>query len=64
MPAPSGAPRPRPYLGILFDCCNVYARIYRTPDESAYSGRCPRCLREVTARVGEAGTDARFFRAS
>lgn len=64
MPDAPRTPRPRPFLGILFDCCNVYARIYRAPDQSAYEGRCPRCLRTVTARIGQEGTDVRFFRAS
>jgi hypothetical protein len=53
----------RPHIGIYFECCGVYARIYRTPDSSEYSGRCPKCLATVRARVGRDGTTQRIFRA-
>ena len=53
----------RPWVGIYFDCCGVYARVYRTTDGTAYHGRCPRCLRKIKLRVGSGGTDARFFTA-
>lgn len=51
------------FLGILFECCNVYRRIYLNKEETAYEGRCPRCSREVQVLVGPGGTDQRFFRA-
>jgi hypothetical protein len=60
----SGSPQgPRPWVSILFECCNVYARVYRRPDQMFYRGRCPRCLRVVQLRVGPDGIPARFFRA-
>lgn len=53
----------RPFIGVYFECCGVYARIYRRPDQKEYVGRCPRCLRQVQARVGPDGVNARIFRA-
>lgn len=53
----------RPYVCILFECCNIYARIYRRPEEAVYRGRCPRCLAQIRMAVGPDGTPARFFRA-
>jgi hypothetical protein len=51
----------RPWVGIRFDCCSVYVRIYRNAAGNAYEGQCPRCARKVRLRVGDGGTDARFF---
>lgn len=53
----------RPHISILFECCGVYARIYRHPDKPCYEGRCPKCLRLLHVRVGPEGTSERFFRA-
>jgi hypothetical protein len=54
----------RPYVGILFECCGIYVRVYRGLDEARYEARCPKCLRTASLRVARGGTDARFFRAS
>ena len=65
-PGKPSQPRPvrrRPFLGVLFECCGVYARIYRDPDATCYVGRCPRCLRMLKVRVGPDGTPTRFLRA-
>jgi len=51
----------RPWVGVRFDCCGVYCRVYKRADGLAYEGRCPRCGRQVRLRVGPDGTAARFF---
>jgi hypothetical protein len=55
--------RQRKFIGILFECCNIYQRIYVNSDGTAYVGRCPKCLQEVVVKVGPGGTDSRFFKA-
>lgn len=51
----------RPWIGIRFDCCGAYTRVYRNAEGNAYEGQCPRCGKKVRLRVGDGGTDARFF---
>jgi len=51
------------YLGIMFNCCSVYSRIYKNKAGTAYVGRCPKCLKNVKIQVGEGGTSGRFFNA-
>lgn len=51
------------YLGIMFDCCGIYSRIYKNKEGTAYVGRCPKCMRSVKVPIGEGGTNTRFFRA-
>ena len=60
----SAASTGRPFVSVQFDCCNIYLRIYRSADGTAYRGNCPRCGLPVNFVVGEGGTDGRFFRVS
>lgn len=53
----------RAYLGIMFNCCNAYGRIYKNKDNTAYVGHCPRCMRSIRVPVGDGGTNERFFNA-
>ena len=57
-------PSQRPWLGVMFECCHVYARIHQTIDGRAYAGHCPKCQTPVHVKIGEGGTNARMFRAN
>ncbi|MCH8881921.1 MAG: hypothetical protein IIA41_00320 [SAR324 cluster bacterium] len=52
----------RPYLQILFECCQVYQRVYKDRSGRFYLGRCPTCLRQIRFRVAPHGSPARRFR--
>ncbi|GJL77671.1 MAG: hypothetical protein NPINA01_06600 [Nitrospinaceae bacterium] len=56
-------PEKKKFLGILFECCNVYRRIYINKEKNAYEGRCPYCMREVRVLIGSDGSSSRFFNA-
>jgi hypothetical protein len=58
-----GANRGKKFIGIQFECCNVYRRIYVNKDNTAYTGNCPKCFSKVHVRIGEGGTSNRFFKA-
>ncbi len=51
------------FLGIMFECCNVYGRIYKNKEGTHYIGRCPKCMRSIKIKIGENGTNQRFFKA-
>jgi hypothetical protein len=58
----SGSRSTRPFVGIQWDCCSTYTRVYREPDGKSYLGQCPRCSKRVRLQVEAGGTDCRFFR--
>lgn len=60
----SGSDERGGFLGVQFECCSIYSRIYKNRDATAYEGRCPRCMKRVTVSIGPGGGSARFFTAS
>lgn len=58
--APSAA---NTFLGVFFMSCNVYGRLYKNKDGTAYEGHCPRCGHQLKVPIGAGGTSARFFKA-
>lgn len=56
-------PQKHDFLGIMFNCCNVYSRIYKNKEGTAYEGVCPRCFKKVQIKIGEGGSNRRFFNA-
>ena len=54
--------RRRPFVGIIYDCCNAYGRVYLNRKGTAFRGQCPRCLKSVVLRVSEDGSTERFLR--
>jgi len=55
--------KPRPYIGMLFKCCNVYTRVYLNKGGTAYTGFCPKCAKKSVVKVGSGGKKIRFWTA-
>ena len=51
----------RVWLGIYYECCLAYSRVYRRRNELSYRGRCPKCGARVSIRVGPQGIAAKML---
>ena len=51
----------REYLGINFECCKVYSRIFINEKKTQYAGNCPRCGKFIQFDIAPGGSDSRFF---
>ena len=61
-PQPASATK-RPFVGVHFACCVVYARVYINRSKTAYLVYCPKCGKRARLTVGPGGTDQRIFTA-
>jgi hypothetical protein len=61
---PASGAASRPFLGVRFNCCDIYQRLYPNREATVYEGACPSCGRPVRFPIGPGGTDARFFEVS
>ncbi len=50
------------FLGVMFECCGVYGRLYKNKAGTHYTGYCPKCMKPVKIKIGEGGTTERFFK--
>ena len=52
----------RKFLGVKFNCCQVYYRIYINRAGTHYEGACPKCGRRIKVKIDpRSGTNNRFF---
>jgi hypothetical protein len=51
----------KPFLGIFYECCRLYGRVYLNRAGTAFEGRCPRCLKPVVVHLSDKGTTDRFL---
>ena len=62
-PPESSSCAPRPFLGVKFECCGIYSRIYQNKKGTHYVGNCPKCAKQIRVKIGEGGSSNRFFTA-
>jgi hypothetical protein len=60
-PPREAAPRTRPFVGLVFVCCQVYGRIHLTHDGAAFAGHCPRCGGAIRIEIDPDAPSGRFF---
>lgn len=62
-PAPTdiAVPAERKFVGVRFNCCGIYIRIYVNKEGTAYEGHCPKCFKPIRLKIGSGGTSNRFF---
>jgi len=53
----------RPFIGMHFKCCHVYARLYLNQAGTAFVGWCPKCARKAEIKVAPGGSKDRFYQA-
>jgi len=56
--------RKREFIGVIFQCCRVYSRIYLDKKKKMFAGHCPRCGAKLNILISDSGSESRFFVAS
>ena len=54
-------PKGKKHIGVFFECCNIYTRVYINKNKKAYVGWCPKCAQRIEVKIDKRGTDCRFF---
>ena len=57
------SPKQRPFIGVLFECCHVYTRVYANKERTAFVGWCPKCAKKLEVEISPTGSTERIFRA-
>jgi len=51
----------KPFIGVNWECCKVYSRVYLNEKKTAYVGWCPKCGKRVQMDLSPTGSKSRFF---
>ena len=52
----------REFVEVLFECCNIYRRIYINKEDNRYEGRCPKCFNTVKVIICLEDTSSQLFK--
>ena len=51
----------RDFIGVQFDCCKTYTRVYLKDGGRSQIAHCPKCGKPFTIRFSPSGTDDVFW---
>ena len=56
-----GSRQSMPFIGVSWECCKAYSRVYLNKKRTAYVGWCPKCGKRVQLDLSPTGSKSRFF---
>jgi len=51
----------RSYIGVHYECCQVYSRVYLKQEQKKQISHCPKCGNAFHIKFSENGTDSPFW---